>query len=192
MHKRKAGKRLGFTLIELLVVIAVIAILAALLLPALEGAIDSARKTYCSNNMRQFYNYAAFFELDHGAILPAWYYTRLPDGCSATPADYALPGGGSLWNSDGKEDSGNPQVAEHMLADFGYVDSDYVRAPMFQKMRTDTIFCCPNMFTGVGNAGYKWSSSIFYELNMSGSVPEYERRRWGRTKWGDDERVTGS
>ncbi len=70
-RKPQRANRGGFTLIELLVVVAVIAILAALLLPALASAKAKALRTECVNNMRQWGVGCLIYAEDYDGKYPA-------------------------------------------------------------------------------------------------------------------------
>lgn len=63
-------QRRGFTLIELLVVVAIIALLVGILLPALQGARDSARSVICVSNLRTLAITTQQFADDHDGTLP--------------------------------------------------------------------------------------------------------------------------
>jgi prepilin-type N-terminal cleavage/methylation domain-containing protein/prepilin-type processing-associated H-X9-DG protein len=88
-HHASQGR--GFTLVELLVVIAIIGTLVALLLPAVQGARESARKVQCNNNLR---NLALACTQYHDSLL------SFPSGymCYIDPMNTAA---GTMANSEG-------------------------------------------------------------------------------------------
>ena len=64
------NRKKGFTLIELLVVMGIIAILAAMLMPALQRAREAAKRTSCLNNLKQIGSGLAMIRKDQGRIPP--------------------------------------------------------------------------------------------------------------------------
>jgi prepilin-type N-terminal cleavage/methylation domain-containing protein/prepilin-type processing-associated H-X9-DG protein len=85
-----ALKKRGFTLVELLVVIAIIGTLVALLLPAIQAARESARRTQCASNLRQI-----------GVGLQSFH-----DAKGAFPSAYLSQPGGAMLNADAAGDAG--------------------------------------------------------------------------------------
>jgi prepilin-type processing-associated H-X9-DG protein/prepilin-type N-terminal cleavage/methylation domain-containing protein len=80
MNARRTSSA-GFTLVELLVVIGIIAILIALLLPALTRAREAAFKTQCMSNLRQFANANQIYLNQYRSWnMPAYWDGNYPGG----------------------------------------------------------------------------------------------------------------
>ena len=85
----------SFTLIELLIVIAIIAILAALLLPALRSARDTAKKAGCINNEKQIGVIIQEYALNNKGSL------NVVESYTTWYRDLVLAGGGQYTNTSG-------------------------------------------------------------------------------------------
>lgn len=111
-HRRKPG----FTILELLVVIATIAILIALLLPAIQSAREQARKSQCMNNLMQFGLALHNYQATHQLLPPGTVNESGPVESGARRGDMPSPDSGNGYQ-DGLADADSPSEEEGEKAD---------------------------------------------------------------------------
>lgn len=112
--RRRTGR--GFTLIELLVVIAIIGILIALILPALSGARESARRIKCANNMRMIGNGLIQFVTARQHFPNAGTYGENPTAAPNVIANSVIP---PMFSATNDFINGNCSITTTTAADVG-------------------------------------------------------------------------
>lgn len=121
----------GFTLVELLVVIAIIGVLVGLLLPAVQMAREAARRSQCSNNLRQTM-LATHMYMDAIKSIP--------------PAVCLTPSGGGNWSVQARLLPYMEQSNLQNLIDFRFNYSDITNAPQHAQVTRMRIpmYICPS------------------------------------------------
>jgi prepilin-type N-terminal cleavage/methylation domain-containing protein/prepilin-type processing-associated H-X9-DG protein len=101
-------RRSAFTLVELLVVIGIIAVLIAILMPALNRAREQAKLVQCSSNLRQIKLFFDAYALEYNGYIPAIYGTFTPTSAH--------------WNDGYYDQYGDCEVVMQAYQQRGYVD----------------------------------------------------------------------
>jgi prepilin-type N-terminal cleavage/methylation domain-containing protein len=139
MKQETHAERRGFTLVELLVVIAIIGVLISLLLPAIQGAREAARRSSCANNISQLSKAFLNYEAANKGLPPLAisYPGVAPD----------LPGTGQWFDSHGWYSTSGPYTGYDAWAsriDFSRNFSDAANEAARRGGETLKIYECPS------------------------------------------------
>ena len=155
----------AFTLIELLVVISVISLLAAVLLPALSSARESAQTTVCMSSLRGLTTALSVYVVDNDDRLPA-YHQLLPGQWN----DGLITSGGNSYR---------PIEKSVLLSYTGYDFQDFT-CPVFARLVPDDQIPAEGVsFTYTYNWNLCWKSKFDYPKTCEGLTKVSKVRRPG-------------
>ncbi|MEN6428640.1 MAG: type II secretion system protein [Phycisphaerales bacterium] len=164
-------RRLGFTLIELLVVISVIAILMAILMPALSRVKTQAQLTVCRNNLRNYGLTGRMYSDDYDGEFPysfEWLYAK--DARAAC-----------LWHDENKNLDRHPELAGCL---WPYLKGQEINlCPQFNNVARE--MGCPNCGKGGAIAlkpQYGYTMNSYLNGDGFDSVPTQHRTAISKLK----------
>ena len=142
----------GFTLIELLVVIAIISILAALLIPAVKRALETAKAAYCTSNLKQVGTAFVLYAGDHSdQLMPLW-KQDFPSGQGGLTWNKSVTGTGSTWHNP---NAYLPTPTEEQIESGNHV----LLCPSRERLSTGGNLT-GNFMTGYDNSHYAYNNHL--------------------------------